>query len=472
MKKILVIIFVLCSFFFAIPTQAASTNYIRIGLATNYSEQENLTISTKRIYIGYCKDNSYDKSSGIYLTSNRGFSFTPQKGYFYISKQKFSRYETVCEMVSYFKAMQIPAYAAMTGENEWKIYAGGSDDKKSVLAILDEIEGKFGLHFGKLRKNNHHRYLLAGSSDTFLVDGEPHSMYPQIASEEQNKNKIKTIRLGSTEYRGRIEIGSYRESNKLTAINILSVEQYLYGTVPNQIDVIWPVEVLKAQSIITRNNTVYCASFLADSDIKEGYILADNKTNQVYSGYSGENEYTTDAINATKNTLVFYNKKLVFLPFCQNNGGYIESSLDAWHIQSEYLMSKTDTYTPKTSWRIEYTSEQLQKKLEEIEPDIGEIQDVEIISTLGKSNRVSSLRIVGENQTLVLQDDFVYSLLGLQSALFEVERKEGTSSSFVFSGYGSGSGVGFCAEGAKKMAEEGMDDKEILSYYYPDIEIK
>lgn len=472
MKKILVIVVILCSLFFAIPTQAASTNYIRVGLATSYSDQENLTISTKKIYIGYCKDNSYDKNSGIYLTSNRGFSFTPQKGYFYISKEKFSRYETVCEIVSYFKAMQIPAYAAMTGENEWKIYVGGSDDKKSSTALLDKIDGKFGLHFGKLRKNNNHRYLLTGSADTFLVDGEPHSMYPQIASEERNKNKIKTIRLGSTEYRGRIEIGSYRESDKLTAVNIISVEQYLYSTVPNQIDVIWPTEVLKAQSIITRNNTVYYASFLADSDIKEGYILADNKTKQTYSGYAAENEYTTDAINATKNTLVFYNEKLVPLTFCKNNGGYAESSFRAWHVKTGYLKPKTDEYTPKTTWQLEYTSEQLQKKLEQIYPNLGEIHDVEIISTLKKSNRVSSLRIVGENQTLILQNNLVYSLLGLQSSLFDVEHKDTPESIFLFSGYGSGSGVGFCLEGAKKMAEEGMDYKEILNYYYKDIEIK
>lgn len=472
MKKILVIVVVLYSLFLAIPTQAASTNYIRVGLVKNYSERENLTISTKKIYIGYCKDNSYDKNSGIYLSSNRGFSFTPQNGYFYVSKKSFSRYETVREIASYFKAMQIPAYTAMIGENEWKIYVGGSDDKKTVTSILEEIDGKFGLHFGNLQKNNNHRYLLTGTSDTILVDGEPHSMYPQIASEEQNKNKIKTIRLGGTEYRGRIEIGCYKDSDKLTAVNILSVEQYLYGTVPNQINVIWPTEVLKAQSIITRNNTVYEASFLADSDINNGYNLADNKQGQIYSGYAQENEYTTDAINATKNTLVFYKNKLIPLPFCENNGGYIESSFRAWHIKTDYLKPKVDKYTPESSWQTEYTSGQLQKKLEKIYPNIGEIQDIEIISTVKKSHRVSSLRLVGENQTLILQNDLVYSLLDLKSSLFEVKRQTASDNTFIFTGKGIGSGVGFSREGAKKMAEEGMDCEEILHYYYKDIDIR
>ncbi len=472
MKKILVSLFVLYSLFLAIPAQAASTNYIRVGLVKNYSEQDNLTISTKKIYIGYCKNNSYDKNSGIYLTSNSGFSFTPQTGYFYISKKSFSRYETVCEITSYFKSMHIPAYPTMTGENEWKIYIGGSDDKKTVSSLLKEIDGKFGLSFGKLQKNNGHRYLLTGASDTFLIDGEAHSMYPQIVSEEQNKNKIKTIRLGGTEYRGRIEIGCYKDSDKLTAVNIISVEQYLYGTIPNQINVIWPTEVLKAQSIITRNNTIYSASFLADSDINDGYTLTDNKDDQVYSGYAAENEYTTDAINATKNTLVFYKKKLIPLPFCQNNGGYVESSFRAWHIKTDYLKPKIDDYTPESNWQTKYTGEQLQKILEQIYPNIGEIQDIEIISTVKNSNRVSSLRLVGENQTLILQNNLVYSLLKLNSSLFEVERQPDSDNIFIFTGKGVGSGVGFSKEGAKKMAEEGLSYEEILHYYYKDIDIE
>lgn len=472
MKKILVIIFILFSLFLAIPTQAASTNYIRVGLVKNYSEQNNLTISTKKIYIGYCKNNSFNTTSGIHLTSRNGFSFVPQTGYFFISKQSFSRYETVSEIVSCFKSMHIPAYSAMIGENEWKIYIGGSDDKKAVSELFEEINKKFGLSFGELKKNNGHRYLLTGGFGNFLVDGGPHSMYPQIVSEEQNKNKIKTIRVGHTEYRGRIEIGCYRDSDKLTAVNIVSVEQYLYGTLPNQIDPIWPTEVLKAQSIITRNNTVHKASFLADSNINDGYSLTDNEQTQTYSGYANENEYTTDAINATKNTLIFYKDRLIPLPFCQNNGGYIENSFRAWHIKTDYLKQKKDKYTPESNWKIEYTSEQLQIKLEQSYPNIGKIQDIEILSTLKKSNRVSYLRLVGENHTLILQNELIYSLLGLKSSLFQVERQSGDEDLFVFTGKGVGSGVGFSKEGAKKMAESGMNYEEILHYYYNNIDIK
>ncbi len=472
MKKILVISFILYILFPAIPTQAASTNYIRVGLVKNYSEQDNLTISTRKIYIGYCKDNIFDKNSGVHLTSSSGFSFVPQTGYFYVSKKSFSNYREVCEIVSHFKAMQIPAYPAMTGINEWKIYVGGSDDKKTVSSLLEEIDGRFGLKFKNLEKDTEYCYLLTGASDRFLIDGKPNSMYPQIASEEQNRNKIKTIRLGSTEYRGRIEIGFYKGSDKLTAVNIISVEQYLYGTVPSQINVIWPMEVLKTQAIMTRNNTVYYATFFADSDIKEGYKLEDTRHAQNYLGYAQENEYTTDAINATKNTLAFYEEQLIPLPFCQNNGGYEESSFRAWHIKTDYLKPKKDDYTPVSSWQTEYTGEQIQKKLEPMYPDIGTIQEVEILSTSKGSGRVDSLRLVGENRTLILQTSIVYHLLGLDSALFEVQHQDDDKNVFLFVGKGVGSGVGLSKDGAKKMAEAGMTCEEILHYYYKNIDIR
>lgn len=475
MKKILPVLFVVLSLLFlSIPTKAASTNYIRVGLVTNYSEQDNLTISTKKIYMGYCQNNSYDEESGIHLTSTNGFSFSLQTGYFYVSQKSFSRYEIPAEICACLRDAGIPAYPAMTGKNEWKVYVGGSDDKKKVTSLFEQVDKRFGLTFGKLQKNNHSRYLLTGSDDTFLVDGKACSMYPQIVSEERNKNKIKTIHLGGSEYRGRIEIGCYKGDDTLTAVNIISVEQYLYGTVPNQINVIWSSEVLKAQAIITRNNTVYRASFLIDSDIDTGYTLTDNYYGQVYSGYSKENEYTTDAINETKNKFAFYNGKLIFLPFCENNGGYEESSFRAWHIKTGYLKPKADEYTSPSTWKVEYTKEQLQKKLEQTYPNIGEITKVEVLSTTKKSNRVSSLRLVGEEQTLILQHDVVYSLLGLNSSLFEVtcqSEQDDSNRIFVFTGKGSGSGVGLSMDGAKKMADAGMGYEEILHYYYKDIEI-
>lgn len=52
----------------------------------------------------------------------------------------------------------------------------------------------------------------------------------------------------------------------------------------------------------------------------------------------------------------------------------------------------------------------------------------------------------------------------LKSSCFQV-RREGTD--FVFSGSGLGHGVGLCQWGAKGMAEQGKDFREILGYYFP-----
>jgi stage II sporulation protein D len=44
-------------------------------------------------------------------------------------------------------------------------------------------------------------------------------------------------------------------------------------------------------------------------------------------------------------------------------------------------------------------------------------------------------------------------------------RKEGEQA--ILRGVGQGHGIGLCQAGAKAMAEEGADFREILAHYYP-----
>ncbi|MBI3787385.1 MAG: SpoIID/LytB domain-containing protein [Ignavibacteriales bacterium] len=57
----------------------------------------------------------------------------------------------------------------------------------------------------------------------------------------------------------------------------------------------------------------------------------------------------------------------------------------------------------------------------------------------------------------------------LKSALFTVDMQDGV---FVFSGSGSGHGVGLSQWGAKGMAERGYNYDEILRHFYPGTRIE
>jgi stage II sporulation protein D len=56
----------------------------------------------------------------------------------------------------------------------------------------------------------------------------------------------------------------------------------------------------------------------------------------------------------------------------------------------------------------------------------------------------------------------------IRSDLYEVR---GTGDHIIFSGRGSGHGVGLCQTGAEEMARQGKSYREILSFYYPGTEL-
>ena len=60
------------------------------------------------------------------------------------------------------------------------------------------------------------------------------------------------------------------------------------------------------------------------------------------------------------------------------------------------------------------------------------------------------------------------SILGLKSANFELQKENGTIT-FKVKGYGHGVGMSQC--GADQMAAEGYTWREILEYFFNDIQI-
>ena len=128
--------------------------------------------------------------------------------------------------------------------------------------------------------------------------------------------------------------------------------------------------------------------------------------------------------------------------------------------------SGEDAYT-------QYKSELILTKDEFIEKIKNEHEDFEIdfskedcikINEYTEGGRVKRIKI----GNLELSGVEVRSLLGLRSAnfTFSIEKDN-----IKFEVLGYGHGVGMSQNGAKGMAEAGKDYREILSYFYKDVEI-
>ena len=59
------------------------------------------------------------------------------------------------------------------------------------------------------------------------------------------------LQLGSRHYRGAIQLDVV--DGKLRAINVVGLEQYLYGVVPSEMPYTWAPEALKAQAVVARS---------------------------------------------------------------------------------------------------------------------------------------------------------------------------------------------------------------------------
>ena len=119
-------------------------------------------------------------------------------------------------------------------------------------------------------------------------------------------------------YRGQIAVSV--TGQKLDAVNVLGLEQYLQGVVAQEMPSAWPDEALKAQAVAARSYA------LAHRLSGKAFDLYADVRSQVYGGIAGENVRTTAAVQATKGQVLLWEGKPIDALFHSTSGG---TTLDA-----------------------------------------------------------------------------------------------------------------------------------------------
>ena len=336
------------------------------------------------------------------------------------------------------------------------------------------------------------------------------------------------VKVDKNKYRDYITF--LERDNKLSLINHINMEHYLYGVVPKEMPASWPVESLKAQAVVARS---FALSNL-NKHAKEGFNLCDTTDCQVYKAYDNEHPNTNQAVDETKGEYVYYNGKVASTPYHSTSGGYTEDSSVAWGGSVPYLIPVYDVYSEGTAsniWSINITPLEIKNKLSTIGINIGDIKDIIILNT-SSANRVVELKIVGSNGDHIMNGNKMRTLLGnttMKSTWFEIDKKgqnltkkvyviddslrnpvevninstyildgkSNTSSNrnnvsraigsdrtinieqtlsmtpttFIFNGKGYGHGVGMSQFGAMEMAKLGYKYEDIIKHYYTGVEI-
>jgi stage II sporulation protein D len=274
------------------------------------------------------------------------------------------------------------------------------------------------------------------------------------------------IQVDNTKYRGAIT-ATRKNSHWLTIINRLSIEQYLYGVVPREMPSSWHMEALKAQAVAARGFAMANIGKYQNN----GFDLCTTVNTQVYGGYSSEHQRTNQAVDQTSGKVMTADGKLVIPYYHANSGGHTESSEYVWNEAVSYARGVSDPYSlnePYAEWETNLSHQEIEQMLLERQIDIGSITDLMITDT-SPNGRVQELVINGTHGYHILHKQQTRWVFGLRSNYYEMTLQQ---QSVVFSGRGSGHGIGMSQHGARGMAEDGYSWQQILSHYYTGIRIE
>lgn len=325
-------------------------------------------------------------------------------------------------------------------------------------------------------------------------------------------------------YHGAFEIVQKDETG-FYLVNIVEIQEYLKGVVPNEMPVAFGLEALKAQAVAARNYVL-----TPRTQAYKEFNVVDSVASQVYFGANTEEELATRAVMETDGIVALYNNELILALYSSTAGGYTESYANAFSDTNtkifpapnkpylmavpdksdfkpidndekakEFYESKVPSFdieSPYYRWSKEWGAAELKEALEKTLPaqsktgfvhpvvrqgeDIGKIKGV-VVKRRGNSGKIMELEIQTSkgcylvSKELVIRRVFQKDGVSLPSAnaVFEKQLDSyGNVKSITVYGGGFGHGVGMSQFGAGYMAKKLQQPYyNILRHYYTDINL-
>jgi len=282
-----------------------------------------------------------------------------------------------------------------------------------------------------LKSNN-----LISEEHNKIVKLLPHAKGIEISGKGVYSGPIKIIPVGNAKiivvfngqkyrYRGDMEIDFNKEHRKLNIINIIGIEEYLYGVLKKEISPRWPAEVLKAQAIAARTFAI----FNMNKYIDEGYNICASTNSQAYGGVNHEDPLTNRAVDETRGVIITYKGKPINAVYHSDSGGYTEDSENVWGSFLPYLRSVKSKFEEKVSpphhtWSYSIYEKDLTEKLQKQGYKINSVVSIEPIKK-SETSRISELVFTADNNEVInMKANDFRSLIGadlIRSTLFNIE---------------------------------------------------
>ncbi len=326
-------------------------------------------------------------------------------------------------------------------------------------------------------------------------------------------------------YHGAFEIVQHPDRKGFYLVNLVEVQEYLKGVVPNEMPVRFGLEALKAQAVAARN---YVLS--TRTQAYEEFNVVDSVASQVYYGVNTEDDLSTRAVMETDGIVALYDNEPILALYSSTAGGYTESysnafsdpntkmfpsiskpylvavpdkeefkPLDEEEKAKEFYESKIPSYdieSPYYRWQKTWAVGELENILKStlvaqsktgfIHPafnqgdELGHIKDIKVMKR-GASGKAIEVELMTDRgcyriaKELVIRRVFQKDGISLPSANIIIEKQldnYGNVTDITINGGGFGHGVGMSQYGAGYMANK-LDQPyyNILRHYYSGINL-
>ena len=326
-------------------------------------------------------------------------------------------------------------------------------------------------------------------------------------------------------YHGAFEVVQKPDHTGFFVVNLVEIQEYLKGVVPNEMPIRFGLEALKAQTVAARNYVL-----TPRTQAYEEFNVVDSVSSQVYFGVNTESDLATQAVMETNGIVALYEDELILTLYSSTAGGYTESyayafsdpktkafpsickpylvavpdkedfgNLEDEDKASEFYKSKIPSYdidSPYYRWQKKWAVGELENVLKKtlvtqsktgfISPifkegdDLGRIKDIKVMRR-GKSGKVIELDLMTTKgcyripKELVIRRVFQKDGISLPSAnvVFEKELDAyGNVVDITAYGGGFGHGVGMSQFGAGFLATKmNQPYYNILRHYYTGISL-
>lgn len=293
----------------------------------------------------------------------------------------------------------------------WQVWAGSYEIEAAAQKDIDVFKSALGDVGFSVVQPAPGRIVAVDAKLQILCIFDSNSAFFRVRPSPKNDPNV--INIKGTPYRGAVEVKRLTGSD-MTVINVVTIQEYLYGNVPPEIGGRSPAEALKAQAIASK---MYVINNMGKHG-KTGFDVCATTSCQVYRGYSVELPTSNQAIDEVKDKIITYDgSPAKHIYYFASGGGSTENVKNVWGSTYPYLVSVEDKYEKIFNWTKTLRASDVKAKL----PQIGNILGISIVRT-AETGRVTQLSVTGASrgEPVYYSNEKCRTLFGLNSQLYTI----------------------------------------------------